>query len=264
MFEAATKYLKEQYPKEHRHVMRLWKLTWKASRTISVIALVILSFSALAIGFLVGKQTTTTNVYMPPVPGAAASADPKPTPKAIPPSDKVDIGGVLVGTRYYSQDNKNQISGRLDRISEEISKVDQEMLLPARRALNQRFLARPIAEAGVYLETLDGLKAAAKRMDALLYDDLLAKERDYRVEMNAILLPKEPFTNFMLAADEYRNAISAWMKLSNGITDSEANQEFQQLFMTSVRSFSTARDEFVKWLSQRQELADQARRELRQ
>jgi hypothetical protein len=125
-----------------------------------------------------------------------------------------------------------------------------------------RFLVRPVAEAGEYLGKLDGIKSAAKRIEASLYDDLLANERDYRVELNRILFPREPFDNFMHAVDDYRNGISVWMKFSNTIPDEQANQELRRSVTASANSFSKARDEFVKWLSQRQDLIGQARREL--
>jgi hypothetical protein len=172
-------------------------------------------------------------------------------------------GSILVASRFYSAKNKEEVAARLDKISDTINKADQGMLVPANQVLLQRFLARPVAEAGEYLEKLDGIKASAKAMDASLYDDLLANERDYRAEMNAILFPKEPLVYFMVTADEYRNSILVWMKLSNGITENETNREFQQLVMASARSFAVARDEFVRWLSQRQELIGRARRDLR-
>lgn len=148
-------------------------------------------------------------------------------------------------------------------VSEAIKRADQEMLVPANKILNQRFLVRPVGEAGTHLETLVGINDAAKRMDTYLYDRLLAVEQDYRVEMNNILLPREPFDKFMRAADEYRNAISVWMKLSNGISDDEASREFRRLVTASGGAFNAARDEFATWLSQRQNLIEQARRELR-
>jgi hypothetical protein len=190
-----------------------------------------------------------------------------PIPTVVPPIQQSQIvtgnGSILIPTRFYSTKNKEEVAAFLDKISDAINKADQGMLVPANQVLLQRFLARHVAEAGEYLEKLDGIKASAKGMDASLYDDLLANERDYRVEMNAILFPKEPFVHFMLAANEYRNSILVWMKLSNGIAENETNREFQQLLMASARSFSVARDEFVKWLSQRQELIGRARRDLR-
>jgi hypothetical protein len=67
-WEKALELAKTRYPKEHHHVMRLWKLTWKASKTISIVAIVLLSAPAAVIVFLVGKQLTTTNIIMPPAP----------------------------------------------------------------------------------------------------------------------------------------------------------------------------------------------------
>jgi hypothetical protein len=170
---------------------------------------------------------------------------------------------VVNPARFYSAKNKEEVAAFLDKISDSINRADQGMLLPAKQVLIQRFLARPVTEATEYLSNLDGIRTAAKRMDVLLYDDLLANERDYRSEMNAILFPKEPFVNFMRAAEEYRNGISVWMKFNNLVADPEANEQLRQSVVASARAFSGARDEFVKWLSSRQDLINQARTELR-
>lgn len=175
---------------------------------------------------------------------------------------KVAGGGVLVAGRYYSPSNKNEISARLDDISQAINRADKEMLVPAQNSLLHRFFARP-ADAGLYVEMLDGIRGAAKRMDTVLYDDLIARERDYRVEMNAILFPKDPLIYFMSAADEYRNGIAVWIKLQSASSDDEANRELQRLVLSAAKSFSTAREELVKWLSRRQDLIAQTRMELR-
>jgi hypothetical protein len=170
---------------------------------------------------------------------------------------------VLNSNRFYSAQNKEEVSGRLDRISEEINKADKEILLPTIQVLLPRFLLRPVSEARQNLEKLDGIEAASKRMDASLYNDLLANERDYRVEINAFLFPKEPFVNFMLAAHAYRNSIEVWMKLADNVPDAETGQELRDTVSASARSFGTARDEFLKWLTAKQDLISKTRRDLR-
>ena len=42
MLDAAHKYLREKYPKEHRHMMRLWTLSWRISRPLTVVAVVVI------------------------------------------------------------------------------------------------------------------------------------------------------------------------------------------------------------------------------
>src|SRR5882724_2039847 len=65
MLEQAHKYFKDRYPKEHRHMMRLWSLSWRASKPLCVAAILILSTPAVFLGFFIGRQTTTTNIIMP-------------------------------------------------------------------------------------------------------------------------------------------------------------------------------------------------------
>ena len=89
----------------------------------------------------------------------------------------------------------------------------------------------------------------------------LANEREFRQEMNAILFPKDPFIKFRVAADAYRNGLSVWIKMRN--SDEDKVRELQQLVSASQQSFASARDEFLMWLSQRQEIIGQTRRALR-
>lgn len=262
MWEKVLAFLKMRYPREHQHLLRLWKASWRLSKPICVVAIAILAIPGLVIGYFVGRQTTTTNVYVPLQAVASQEAKSNAAVGEQFGSKPAPLGSVLVANRYYSPDNKNEISGRLDKISEAISRADREMLLPAQIALVQRFFARP-ADAGSYVIALDGIQTAAKNMDALLYDDLLAKERDYRDELNAILFPKDPLNNFTIAAGEYRNGIAVWIKLRDIVNEDDTNRELRQLVLATAKSFSVARDEYVKWLSRRQDLVAQTRRELR-
>lgn len=247
MWEKAIDYIKLRYPKEHRHVMRLWILTWKRSKPVFIGAFLLLAGPALIVGFFVGKQFTITNIFMP---------DQKPQPAASPSPTSADAG-VFRSTQY-----KENLSNRLDRISGEMNKTDQGIFLPANQVLAQRFLVRPVAEAKDYLEKLEGIKTAAKGMVASLYDDLLAHEKDHRVEINRILFPREPLDNFSRATDEYYTGILVWMKFSNAVADDRANKELRQLVEASAGSFQRARDQLLKWVDERQDLIRQTRREL--
>lgn len=180
---------------------------------------------------------------------------------AAAPAQSSKASGILLSSRFYSAQHKDEVSGRLDRISNEIKKADQEILLPARRAPDQRFIPRAVSEAVQNLEALDRAIAAVKGMEAVLYKDMIATERDYRPEMNAILLPNAPLINFIVSAEEYRSGISAWMKVR--VADNEGGIEVRSLYSGSLRSFFNANAALVEWLTHMQELVDQTRRELR-
>jgi hypothetical protein len=215
------------------------------------------SWYFIALSFLVAAAAVGSGAYgigLRSAPNAQAGKADVTAPKT---------NSILNSNRFYSSQNKEDVSGRLDRISAEINKADKEMFVPANQVLIQRFLVRPVGDAKENLEKLDQIDAAAKGMDEALYDGLLANERDYRVEVNALLFPKEPFVNFRLAAHEYRNSIAVWMKLAGGASDAETGQQLRDTVSASARSFGSARDEFLKWLTAKQDLIAKTRRELR-
>ncbi|UPJ76137.1 hypothetical protein [Bradyrhizobium sp. 187] len=170
---------------------------------------------------------------------------------------------ILKKNRYYSAKNKEELAARLDRISEAINKVDTEALKRAELALLPRFLARPAGEARDNIEKLDQVETAAQKMDFSLYGDMLQNERDYREEINELLFPRDPLNDFVAAAKAYRNSITVWMKVGSNIADDETSRSFREMVTASLGSFSKAKNGFVEWLSQRQELVNKARSELR-
>jgi hypothetical protein len=187
-----------------------------------------------------------------------ASAPIVPSP-AHPPVD-APSKSVLLSSRYYSAKNKEEVAAFLDKISDTINKPADEMLLLSQQALGGYLFNRP-NEAQLYFEKTDKIKVIAAKIDANLYDDMLANEREYRQEMNAILFPKDPLVKFRLAADAYHNGLSVWIKMRD--TDDDKRRDLQQLVSASQQSFATARDAFLTWLSQRQDIIGQTRRALR-
>lgn len=65
MWETAINYVKVNYPKEHRHIIRLWKTAWGISKPLSSLAILLITIPGLLIGFFGGKFIGTTNIYMP-------------------------------------------------------------------------------------------------------------------------------------------------------------------------------------------------------
>jgi len=171
-------------------------------------------------------------------------------------------GSVLIPSRYYSAKNKEEVANRLDEISDAMNKPSEEIFLLVLQALGGYEWSRQ-ETAPTYVQKLDEIKAKAAHMDAVLYDDLVQNERDYRQEINAILFPKDALVKFRTAVDDYRNALSVWVKLRGTVQDDPARQDLQQLVMASQRALVAARDEFLKWVARSSEQVDQTRRALR-
>jgi hypothetical protein len=73
--EQLHSFTRNQFPKEHRMVMRLWRFSWRHSRIISIIALAVLTLPGLAIGFIVGKQMNSVVINNTiPSPNSTVSA----------------------------------------------------------------------------------------------------------------------------------------------------------------------------------------------
>jgi hypothetical protein len=114
---------------------------------------------------------------------------------------------------------------------------------------------RPGENIEPFVKQMDAILDLSIEMPVALYDELLANEREYRVEMNSILFPKEPFTHFQNAANEFRNGSAVWSSTSNA-----DRHGLFRLVNASRMTFGEARDKFVAWLCQRQELIAQTRR----
>jgi hypothetical protein len=173
----------------------------------------------------------------------------------------VPTASVLVTSRYYSVKNKEEVAGLLDKISELINKTGNEILELSEIAINRSPWDRPGEDLTPHLKRMDDIANLTVKMHIALYDEIVDKEREYRIEANSILFPKEPFSNFQIGVNEFRNGLSVWMKARDNI-DNAARDDLLRLVMSSRMSFGAARDKFVSWLSQRQELIGQTRRAL--
>jgi hypothetical protein len=171
-------------------------------------------------------------------------------------------GSVLIATRYYSAKNKEEVAEFLDKISDSINKTADQMLVLAQQALNNSPWDRPGENIEPFVKQMDDILGLTIKMHVALYDGLLANEREYRVEMNSILFPKEPFTHFQNGANEFRNGLAVWMAMNSSTSNADRHGLFR-LVNASRMTFGEARDKFVAWLSQRQELIAQTRRALR-
>jgi hypothetical protein len=183
-------------------------------------------------------------------------------PNVPPPSSAHSETGVLIANRYYSVKNKEEVAGLLDRIADVINKEGDETLQLAEIAINRSPWDRPGEDIAPFVKRMDDVANLTVRMHIALYDEIVDKEREYRVEVNSILFPKEPFIQFQIAANEFRNGLSVWMKARDTI-DPTQRQNLLALVMSSRMSFGQAREKFVAWLSQRIELINQTRRALR-
>lgn len=217
-----------------------------------VIALVgVLGIGACLIWQAMRRPIATANPGPPTTTATTTRASP------MPPS-----GSILVATRYYSAKNKEEVAGLLDKISDQINNTGSKILELAEIAINKSPWDRPGEDLTPYLKRMDDIANLTVKMHIALYDEIVDKEREYRVEVNAVLFPKDPFTNFQIGANEFRNGLSVWMTTRDSI-DNSARDNLLKLVMASRMSFGIARDKFVAWLSQRQEIIGQTRRALR-
>jgi hypothetical protein len=143
-----------------------------------------------------------------------------------------------------------------------MNNTGSQILELAEVALNKSPWDRPGETIAPYVQRMDEIAGLTIEMHKALYDQLIDKEREYRVEMNAILFPKEPFTAFQVGANEFRNGLSVWMRMQD-TDDQAAKNELIRLVQASRMSFGTARDKLLAWLSERQQIIDQTRRALR-
>jgi hypothetical protein len=74
--DKAIEIAKTRFPQETRYMMRVWGASWRFSKTISILAIVLLSIPAVLIGFTVGKFAGTTNNYINVPSGTAPTPPP--------------------------------------------------------------------------------------------------------------------------------------------------------------------------------------------
>jgi hypothetical protein len=115
MLETAHKYFREKYPKEYRHMLRLWTLSWRTSRPLTTVAVLLLVGGGLVGGIFLGKQFSSTNIYMPPQTSPISGSmpgRPEPNPKqAASPAIEIDNSSrhfVVAGkTKWQKFDVRN-------------------------------------------------------------------------------------------------------------------------------------------------------------
>jgi hypothetical protein len=235
--------------------------TKRSKRMSFGLALIFLGIGTTLIGATIVTSDRSPSASKPsPSTGPGMSGSP-PAPQQTQPSI-APTKSVLVSSRYYSAQNKEDVAGRLDKISSVMNNTGNQILELAEVALNKSPWDRPGETIAPYVQRMDEIAGLTIEMHKALYDQLIDKEREYRVEMNAILFPKEPFTAFQVGANEFRNGLSVWMRMQD-TDDQAAKNELIRLVQASRMSFGTARDKFLAWLSERQQIINQTRRALR-
>lgn len=219
--------------------------SWYFIALALIIAAVSIAGASYGLGLRTSGMTRASNGLASALPGANAQS-----------------GSVLLSSRYYSSKNKEEVALRLDSISDAINKIGSDVLERAEILLNRSPWDRPGEDVAPYIQKMDELNELTRQLHVALYTELVDKERDYRVEMNAILFPKEDFIHFQVAGNGFRNALSVWMKMRDS-GDSASRNGLLTLVQSSRMTFGEARDKFVAWLSKRQELINQTRRGLR-
>jgi hypothetical protein len=182
------------------------------------------------------------------------STTPEPVTKAA--ADKS-----ILRERGYLKDEKEDLGAKLRKISSSIHSTGDEILTKAEVAINGSYWERADANVAPEIQRIGDIRSLTIEMHKSLYDGLIDKEREFREELNAVLFPKEPFTEFQIAANDFHNGLAVWMKLRDS-ADNAARNELHRLVLASRMSFGVTRDRFAHWLSQRLEIVDRARRDL--
>jgi hypothetical protein len=178
---------------------------------------------------------------------------------AVAPSSKSGAtNSVLVESRYYSAKNKDEVAERLDRISASINVTGEELFKEAETAIN-RSPWESAEDMGQYVGRMNRIIDLYDTMKTDLYDHVVDGEREYRVEINAILFPQEPFSEFKTAAEQFRDGLAVWGKTRN----SDSKDEILKLIQASRITFAIARNNLLKWVQQRTEIVGQTRRALK-
>jgi hypothetical protein len=184
------------------------------------------------------------------------------TPKAIvesaPPTTNKSI---LVSSRYYSAKNKEEVSGILDTVSNAINKPLNHILELTEIAINKSPWDRPGEDTAPYIKRMDDILSEISKLRYSLYDDLYKDNPDYRIELNALLYPIEPFLNFQSGAADFRVGLGSWSALNNTL-DPSKREDLSRLVGATRMTFGVSRDKFLTWLSERQQLIALTRRDL--
>jgi hypothetical protein len=189
---------------------------------------------------------------------ARASAQPQPDSAAASPVQSGVPNSVLVASRYYSSKNKEEVAERLDRISTSINVTGEELFKEAEIAINSSpWESAP--DMGPYIARMNHIIDLSGAMKTDLYDHLVDGEREYRVEINAILFPQEPFLEFKMGAEQFRDGLTVWGKTRN----SDSRDEILKLVQASRITFAVARNNFLNWVGRRTEIIGQTRRALK-
>ncbi|MET4090030.1 MULTISPECIES: hypothetical protein [Bradyrhizobium] len=179
---------------------------------------------------------------------------------AIPPRDSARSSILREGG--YLKDEKEDLGQKLRTISTSIHTMGDEILKKSEIALNHSYWERADTDIAPEIQRMDDIRNLTVEMHKALYDGLIDKEREFRVELNGVLFPKEPFTEFQIGANEFHNGLTAWMKMRDA-ADNSGRNDLLRLVQGSRMTFGVSRDRFAAWLSQRLEIIEQARRELK-
>jgi hypothetical protein len=162
---------------------------------------------------------------------------PSPLDNAIAqPAQSGPTNSVLVASRYYSSKNKDEVAERLDRISTSINATGEDLFKEAEIAINRSPWDRPNEDLSPYIARMNHIIDLYGTMKTDLYDHLVDGEREYRVEINGILFPQEPFIEFKTAAEQFRDGLTVWEKTRN----SDSKDEILKLVHASRITFAIA------------------------
>ena len=154
----------------------------------------------------------------------------------------------ILTSRYYSKQNKEQVSEILDAVSGALNGKARDLFEMAEAAINQSPWDRPGEDLTSMIDRLRKIGVVSLEFRQDLFNALYKAHPDYRVELNNLLFPAEPPTNFQIGAQNFTNALVVWSKHRDSLAG------FYLLFFAGL-AFSArfavggSRLEFLNWVS---------------
>jgi hypothetical protein len=222
MYEAAIRWIREKYPQEHRYVMRLWRMTWRASRAISIAAILVLSIPALVLGFLVGKQFTITNIIMPPAqiaPSATAAVSPSEIAAKQPPQSSTPLEKLITANMSLPAADKERLSNALFSFAQLLDQATAVLV-----AINitdaELTTAYQTGVIATELESYRGKLIAAQALDKEFEKNFLSERERWKYYQNNFdyVFGPNPDGSMHLARngiEDFLNYLERWAKIEN-------------------------------------------------
>ena len=230
--------------------------SWPFIAVCSTIAILAVAGAAYGLGLRYAVSTTTSTA----APNGDGPIDLF-TGKKIAAADPYPE--LILTTRYYSKKNKEDIADILDKMADTFNKQGRDALALAETAINNSPWDRPGEDIAPMIERLQHIEALTTDFRRDLFEVLYRDYPDYRIELNKLLFPQEPPSNFQGGAKNFANALVVWKDHRDGLEGTD-RQQFADLVNTARFAFGNSRQEFLKWQGERETKVTQTRMALQQ